>query len=408
MKVCYVLISIGWGGAEQVTYELIKNLINNGVSVTLLINQEIVDYFSSIQGINIVNIGNLYNTSELLKKIIFPTKITTTHKKQSSSTIAVILNELFRPILFLRIKNYLNALLDDQEVKIIHSHLKNADILVYLLKTDLKCFSTIHGLHILSFLNEKKRLSFFNKLNKRLLEKSLARMDHIIFVSDFLCKSFENKIKFDIYQKSSVIHNGVDISHLKKLTGNKTLYDKEFNGFKMLFPGGAKHSKGGDILIVALGKIKNKIRDFRLFVALDVPEDHFIKQMVEKKGLNENIIFLGFLEKKKYINILNSVDILVMPSRREGFSIAQLEAMALGKPIIAGKTGGTPELIKNYRNGILVLPEPEDLSHAILELYENKNLRDTLSKNNLSDIEKFDWKKIIKEYIHLYETTTSK
>lgn len=403
MNVCYVLISIGWGGAEQVTYELIKNLRKNGIFVTLIINQEIVDHFSDLQGIDIVNMGNLYSTIELIKNSIFPTRISTEYKKQSQSTIAVLINELLRLLFFLRIKNYLISLLDSQEVDIIHSHLKNADILVYLLESNLKCFTTIHGIHILSFLSEKKKLSFLNNLNKRLLEKSLYRMDHLIFVSEFLRKSFVNEIKFEIDQKSSVIHNGVNIAGLRDLTGNKSSYTN-FEGFKMLFPGGAKHSKGGDILITALSKIKNQMQDFHLFVALDVPEDHLIKKMVEKHELAENVIFLGFLEKREYINLLNNVDVLVMPSRREGFSIAQLEAMALGKPIIAGKTGGTPELIKDYRNGILVQPEVDEVSKAILELYEDKNLREIISKNNLTDIENFNWNNNIKKYIHLYES----
>jgi glycosyltransferase involved in cell wall biosynthesis len=77
--------------------------------------------------------------------------------------------------------------------------------------------------------------------------------------------------------------------------------------------------------------------------------------------------------------------------------------MALGKPIIAGNTGGTPEIIKEGRNGVLVEPETEKIADAILYLFKNEDLRKKIGENNIQDARKYDWSSVINQYIDVYQ-----
>jgi glycosyltransferase involved in cell wall biosynthesis len=124
--------------------------------------------------------------------------------------------------------------------------------------------------------------------------------------------------------------------------------------------------------------------------------------MVNDLDLEQNVTFVGFLQPEKYLETLNSVDALNLPSRIEAFAITVIEAMALGKPVITSNTGGIPEIIKEGRNGILVEPEPDQIARAIIYLYENEGLRKKISQNNREDVINYDWKPIVKQYMAVY------
>ena len=127
-----------------------------------------------------------------------------------------------------------------------------------------------------------------------------------------------------------------------------------------------------------------------------------LRKMVKELGLEQSVTFVGFLQKEEYRQLLNSVDVLVMPSRDEAFGIVYIEAMALGKPIIAANCSGTPEVVEDWRNGILVELNPNKLAEAILCLYQNEDLRKKISQNNLQDAAKYDWNYIVNQYIDIY------
>lgn len=227
----------------------------------------------------------------------------------------------------------------------------------------------------------------------------LNKVDKVTHVSAyFMANAFEN-FGAALKDKSTVIYNGINLSEIQD--GSKSTL-KLKGKFSLLFPGGAKWAKGGDLLIAALAKVRQEIPDIHLYIALNVPQNHLLRKMVTNLGLEQNVTFAGFLPKQEYRKLLNSVDILVMPSREEAFGVAYLEAMALGKPIIAGNTGGIPEVVKDRRNGTLVEPEPRQIAKAILYLCQHEDVRKEMSQNNLQDVVGFDWGPISDQYIKLY------
>ena len=84
--------------------------------------------------------------------------------------------------------------------------------------------------------------------------------------------------------------------------------------------------------------------------------------------------------------------------------ISILEAMGLGKTVITTPVGGIPEFCFNNRNGLYVERNPRDIAEKILYLYKNPKLIERFFKNNIEDTKKFDWNRIVDQYISLYRS----
>lgn len=105
-------------------------------------------------------------------------------------------------------------------------------------------------------------------------------------------------------------------------------------------------------------------------------------------------------KKKK---LYAGADIVVIPSRSEPFGIVALEAMAAGKPLIVSDRGALPELVKHIYNGLVVELTPQTFAKAILDLVKNKNMMVRISENNRKTAKLYDWKRISRKYVSLYE-----
>jgi len=399
MKICFVLVSNGWGGGENVVHQIISCMVKKNIKVSLVLNNEMKKYFEDLD-VQILNLGSLYDFKSLFKMIIDPDKAIITDESKPFK----LLNMIMMYIFFYRAKNIVNKFLSDNKIDIIHSHLEYSDLMSYVVQKgsdkNLKWVCTIHGPWFSLFYEESKISSLTNIIFGRFLKNIFKKAAEITFVSKYLYDEAEKHFKNVILKKGVVIHNGIDLSRFKDAG---TLKLKK--GFNILFPGGPKLKKGGDILIKAIKRLNSKINDLNLYVALDVPEGHLTRRLVHEYDLKNKVEFLGFLKATDYKALLNSVDILAMPSRMEPFGMVYLEAMALGIPIIASNVGGAPEIIKNFKNGILASPKPDEVADAILKLYTDASLRREISENNLKDIHKFEWDKIVDQYIEIYRSS---
>jgi len=123
-----------------------------------------------------------------------------------------------------------------------------------------------------------------------------------------------------------------------------------------------------------------------------------------KKSFPRCTIFTGFKKGKELAEIYASCDIFVFPSPTETFGNVVLEAMASGLPVIAANAGGVKDTVKNRINGLLFKAgDVRELANSIIELIENKNLRDSLKDNARKTVLERSWKNVFDGLVDNYE-----
>jgi glycosyltransferase involved in cell wall biosynthesis len=177
----------------------------------------------------------------------------------------------------------------------------------------------------------------------------------------------------------------------------------------VLFAGNVIPLKGVHHLVKAAEIILKCHKDVVFLIAgnleIDKRFSKFIVDYVNTRGLNNNIKVLGFVPHRQLRVLYAACDIFVLPSLEEGQSIALLEAMASGKPLIGSNAGGIPMQIRDGWNGFLVEPENEKrLAEKIQYLIENEGERMRMGDNSRKLAkDKFSWEKIVEEYLKVYE-----
>ena len=136
----------------------------------------------------------------------------------------------------------------------------------------------------------------------------------------------------------------------------------------------------------------------------------FLKMQAKFLGIEDRVIFLGYIEDSKLPEVFRMADIFVLPSvTSEAFGIVVLEAMASGVPVIATNVGGIPEIVKENEAGLLVPPGNElELRNAIQRLLQEEKLRRWYGSNGRRAVEeKYSWDRVVVKIEKTYEEVLS-
>jgi glycosyltransferase involved in cell wall biosynthesis len=161
--------------------------------------------------------------------------------------------------------------------------------------------------------------------------------------------------------------------------------------------------KGLDTLIAALARSKRP--DLSLDIAGDGPNRASLCQLAASLGVADRVRFHGFLDRSSLARLYAQAHIFVLPSVAESCSMALLEAMAAGLPLIATKVGGTMELVEHGYNGLMVgARNVDDLSAALETLARDPAQRERFSAANRRLVrERFSWHSIARQYESIFE-----
>lgn len=127
---------------------------------------------------------------------------------------------------------------------------------------------------------------------------------------------------------------------------------------------------------------------------------------VRLSGLEEEVVFCGYVPRKDLLYLYNAAAIFVYPSLYEGFGLPILEAMACGCPVVASNTSSMPEVCGEA--ALLVNPHnTEELTGALAKAREDRSLCQSLVEKGLSQAKKFSWEKAAKETLAVYTKARS-
>ncbi len=233
---------------------------------------------------------------------------------------------------------------------------------------------------------------------------SINQSDGVTTVSDALKE--ETLEHFDIQTDISVIPNFVDLERFRKQRKEHFRRAISHNDERiMLHISNFRKVKRIDDIIKTFYEVR-KVQPVKLLMVGDGPERRRLENMCQDMGIFEDVRFLGKLEAIE--EVLSVADVFLMPSEKESFGLAALEAMACEVPVITSNAGGLPELnIQGVTGFMSDVGDIDDMVKNTLHILQEENLP-TFRANALKRAQDFDLKNIRPMYEAVYERVLEK
>jgi sugar transferase (PEP-CTERM/EpsH1 system associated) len=258
-----------------------------------------------------------------------------------------------------------------------------------------------HGLEAAAAAHEPKRRIWFRRLAYHLA-------DRVLSVSYQLRDLHAARTGFDP-KRITVIHNGVDRNRFCPDAAGRGRVRQELglaaDEFCVGCVGNLFPVKGHMTALQAIEGFAAKSRNWKLLLIGEGPERQRLEAFLgQRPHLRERVRLLG--TSHRVPELLQAMDVYVLPSIAEGISNSLLEAMASGIPVVATTTGGNPEVVVDGDSGLLFpVGDVRKLSDHLLRLQADRNLRAGLSERGLRRVrEEFSLDSMVGKYAQLYET----
>ncbi len=251
-----------------------------------------------------------------------------------------------------------------------------------------------------------RNLGLHNRVQMEIneIEKNLAlEANHIICCSQYM--HHEICSLFDIHPDAvTIIPNGVEPEQFLPLPAEPSIeIDPEE---KVVFSlGRLVPEKGLWHLMTCFPLVLESIPEARLYIGGRGPQKHLLEQTACQLGIEDRVVFTGFIRDKERNYIYNRASVAVFPSLYEPFGIVALEAMATQTPVIVSNVGGLAEIVQNNVTGLKVPCGTEvELAQAIISILGDKDLAGQLVQNAAQLVESvYNWKVIAQSTIDVYE-----
>ena len=245
---------------------------------------------------------------------------------------------------------------------------------------------------------------------RRLLARVLGNIaSRVVTVSDYLRSALLSSSLTDS-KRVVTIRNGVDLGPFATGSdGCRSRVRAELGiGEAPLLGsvGGLRAVKGHEYLIRALPEVMLSEPGVRLLLVGDGPSRGDLERTAQKLGLADRVHFLGF--RSDVPRVLNALDCFVLPSLSEGLSIATMEAMAAGLPVIVTDSGGPSELVSDGESGLVVPPgDPQPIAQAVLAVLQDHDIARRLGAAARRRAASFDLNVMVERYDALYREVLS-
>ena len=293
----------------------------------------------------------------------------------------------------------LKKLVIDGKYDLVHTHTPVASAITRLVCKNIKgakVFYTAHGFHFYTGAPIKNWLIYYP------LEKWLSKYtDTLITINK---EDYERaKNDFKAKRVEYIPGVGLDIDKFTNVVVDKAGKRQELglpeDAFVILSVGELNKNKNHEVVIRAIAKIDNP--DIHYIVCGEGQLKGYLRDLSEDLGIKNRVHLLGF--RKDIAEICKVSDLFTFPSYREGLSVALMEAMANGLPVVCSNIRGNSDLIEDGKGGYLVEPgDVEGFTKCIKGLIEDSRLRSEFGDFNHKKIENYSIENVLKEMEEIY------
>ncbi|WP_042691075.1 glycosyltransferase family 4 protein [Thermococcus nautili] len=192
-----------------------------------------------------------------------------------------------------------------------------------------------------------------------------------------------------------LVPNGIDISLIRSVKPSSLESD-------FLFVGRLIPEKGVDFFLRSLALLRREFPDFRALIAGDGPERRKLERLARELGIGDNVTFTGFLKDyRDVIALMKASRVFAFPSRREGFGMVVLEAMASGLPVVTVEhtMNASMHLVENGKTGFVVPINEESFARALMLAHENSARLGGIAGRKA---ERYDWNEVVEGLLAVY------
>ncbi|MGH2639216.1 MAG: glycosyltransferase family 4 protein [Rhabdochlamydiaceae bacterium] len=371
MNIClvsYELPPVG-GGEGTYTYNLARGLSDRGHNVILFVPRHV-----SKKSSETIQLGNI---------VLVPVDLVERPFVRVASFMA-------------RVIRMMPKISSDWRIELVHFTF-DYPALPMNLGFERPVVSTLHHLHYveaLSIMRSNKNIvrlvpymaqqMLLSYSEKKLMSQSRA----VIAVSKF---THDSAIKYAGCKSSNlyIVPNAIDSNlYVEPARGNigssfRELY-KLGSDRIVLYVGRVKKSKGLEYLIRGFARVCDRVPSAQLVIVGGGDASYVMKLRNEaiKSHIDQRITFTGRIEQTLLFQAYLASEIVSLPSMMEGFGLTLLEAMTVGKPVVATRVGAIPEIIVDKSSGLLVdTGDSSQLAEAILQLLENPDAAKNMGAN---------------------------
>lgn len=364
-KILHIIPGLKMGGSETLLFNWLKCSINSNFHYEVLCFDPNGFYIKKLRDLGIkVHIVNLQPKNEM--------------------------NILGLPKLLIKIQQI--------NPDIIHSHCIRAHLWLF---PALFLFLKLRGINPILIHTIHDTFKCINYQRRQTLEKFAS-----LFISNQVAisnqvRDYHNKTFGVSLHKIEIIYNGINLNSFSA---------KSDNDFKKNIVTVANLHKVKKGYIPALNGIKllvKKYPDLCYHIIGDGELRLEIENFIKKNNLKDNIKMHGQIDNVN--EVLQNMDIFLLPSLWEGFGLVLVEAMAIGLPIVATNVGGIPEVLDYGNYGIIIKPNDfTEIEKAIAILIEDTELRQKLSQKGIERSKVFNIEKMIEKYEQCYSCNLKK
>lgn len=362
MRILHLARTMGQGGAEKIIYQLAKGSKERGADVC------------------VVSSGGIYE--EKLKEL-------------GIKHYQIYDLECKNPKIMLQTLKKILKIVRKEKIDIIHTHHRMAALYGWFIKKIFSHIKLVYTAHNVFY-------------NRKVLTKISLMNSNIVAVGESVKKNLIDI--FGINEKRiTTIYNAVQIEEVKEENYNQVLKDLKVKNCKLVgIIGRLSEQKGVDIFLHTIAELHKEMPNLKGIVIGTGEDAEMLQRLAKELSIEKDIIFLGYQEH--ITALIEQLDLVVMPSRWEGFPLTPIEVFAMKKTIVASNIEGINEIVKNNNNGILCKKDDvQAFSEAIKKLLNENDEKIRLETNGNEYYEgHFNYAGFIKSYQSLYKRVASK